>query len=459
MTGVMEAERPKILVVDDEEYTRAFFRGILGRDEYEVSFASDGGEALNLWSQDAFDLIIMDIRMPVMSGMDVLRRIRALDTDTMVIMVSAYGDMDSVIEAMRLGANDFFTKPFGSIDKIRIDIRNCLERRTLLKENASLRKQVEEEISKGNLVYASRAMEQVVGMAIRASELDMPVLLLGESGTGKEVIARLIHARSRRSKRPFLAVNCGALAETLLESTLFGYEKGAFTGAVSMTAGYFEAAKGGSVFLDEIGDTSAAFQVKLLRVLQEGEIMRVGGTKTIQVDFRLISATNTDLAHLVKNGDFRRDLYYRINVVKIEIPPLRQRPEDIPVLLDHFMDRVCRRNRLRPRKFTPEAMDCLMEQPWEGNVRELANLVERVMITQGRSPVRISDLPEEYRTRKARDRKGGMDLVYEHARAWFEREYMERLLEASRGDLRKASALSGLDLSTLYRRKNRLDIQ
>jgi len=452
----VEGNKPGILVVDDEEYTRAFFKGILPPDRYRLALAKDGAEALRLWSEGGVDLVIMDIRMPVLDGMEALRRIRATDQDTMVIMISAYGDMDSVIEAMRLGANDFFTKPFASIDKILLDIRNCLERRSLMRENSTLRRQVEAELTRHDLVFVSKAMERIVAMAARAAELDMPVLLLGESGTGKEVLARLIHARSPRSKAQFFAVNCGALTDTLLESTLFGYEKGAFTGAAATTPGYFEAARGGTIFLDEIGETPPAFQVKLLRVLQEGEIMRVGGTKPIRVDFRLVSATNTDLADLVARGAFRRDLYYRINVVRIEIPPLRERPEDVPVLLEHFMERVCRRNNLKPRRFSREALDVLVRQGWEGNVRELANLVERLMVSTGRGPVSVEDLPPEYREPSPCASRSGLELDYQKARDAFERAYFSRLVEAAGGDLRRASELSGLDLSTLYRKKKRV---
>ncbi|HOD72440.1 MAG TPA: sigma-54 dependent transcriptional regulator, partial [Deltaproteobacteria bacterium] len=344
-----------------------------------------------------------------------------------------------------------------SIDKIRLDIGNCLEKRTLLRENRSLRQQVAAESSTHDLVFASRAMENVLSLAAKSSGLDMPVLILGESGTGKEVVARFIHARSPRAQAPFFAVNCGALSESLLEPALFGYEKGAFTGAAATTAGYFEAARGGAIFLDEIGETTPSFQVKLLRVLQEGEIMRVGGTRPIKVDFRLISATNTDLAALIREGGFRKDLYYRINVVRIEIPPLRERRDDIPVLLEHFMGQVCSRNNLKHRSFSRDALDCLMDQPWEGNVRELRNLVERLMVSSGRGAVARRDLPEEYRDtcRKTPD-DDRMPLSYEQARARFEEDYLRRLLEAASGDLKKASAISGLDLSTLYRRKNKI---
>ena len=453
----MADERPRILVVDDEEYTRAYFKGILSPEDYRVSFARDGAEALETWSNASFDLLIMDIRMPGVDGMEVLKRIRVVDRDTMIIMISAYGDMDSVIEAMRLGANDFFAKPFGSIDKIRVDIKNCLERRRLLHENQQLRQQIGAKNGDHHMVYACKAMESVIELASRAAHLDIPVLVLGESGTGKELIARHIHRSSSRRDAPFFAVNCGALAETLLEPTLFGHEKGAFTGANATTLGYFEAAGGGTIFLDEIGDTPPSFQVKLLRVLQEGEIRRVGGTRSIKVNFRLISATNTDIAALVKTGGFRKDLFYRINVIKIEVPPLKQRTEDIPLLLDYFMHQVCEHNGIRKKRFAPEVLACLMQLPWEGNVREVRNLVERLAVFSKRQVITLDDLPAEYRG-ACRDQQadGAPALNYEQAKAGFEQSYLKNLLACAGEDLRRASALSGLDLSTLYRKKNRL---
>lgn len=453
----MEKELPKILVVDDEEYTRMYFQGILSQEEYQVSFATDGSEALEMWSNDAFDLIIMDIRMPGVDGMEALKRIRVMDTDTMIIMISAYGDMDSVIDAMRLGANDFFAKPFSSIDKIKLDIKNCLDRRRLLHENERLRQQIVAGHGEHTMVYGCKAMETVIEQASRAARLDIPVLILGESGTGKEIIARYIHASSSRNDALFFAVNCGALSKTLLEPTLFGHEKGAFTGASATTRGYFEAVGGGTIFLDEIGDTSPSFQVKLLRVLQEGEIMRVGGTRPIKVDFRLISATNTDLGALVRSGKFRKDLFYRINVIKIEVPPLRQRTEDIPLLLEHFMHQVCKNNDIRKKRFSPDVLACLMQFPWEGNVRELRNLVERLAVFSKRQMIIREDLPQEYRGACSDARSdGGEMLDYEQARAQFEKNYLKNLLAFTGQDLKQASLVSGLDLSTLYRKKNKL---
>lgn len=452
----METRQPKILIADDEEYTRSFFRNILEDEGYSLTFAKDGNEAIEAWTRQYFDLIIMDIRMPGLDGMEVLERIRSSDTETMVIMVSAYGDMDSVIDAMKLGANDFFTKPFGSIDKIRLDIGNALSRKWLIKENYRLQRQVSEGSDGITMVYASKTMRDVVELATRASMLDSPVLVEGESGTGKEIIARYIHRNSSRREAPFFAVNCGALSETLLEPTLFGYEKGAFTGADKTTQGYFEAADGGTIFLDEITETTPAFQVKLLRVFQEGEIMRVGGIRPIKVDFRLVSSSNRVIADEVRAGRFRKDLFYRINVIRICLPPLRDRREDIPLLLDHFLKETCEKNALSPRVFSPQALSCLSELPWEGNVREMRNLVERLVVMSRGRVIRAGDIPEEYRS--ASQAAGGssdIPLDYESARSRFERDYLARLLEHTGYDMKEASAVSGLDLSTLYRKKNK----
>lgn len=448
---------PKILIVDDEDYTRTFFKNILADENYQCWFAADGSEALDVWAEQNFDLIIMDIRMPQVSGMEALEKIRSSDSDTMIIMVSAFGDMDSVIDAMKLGANDFFTKPFGSIDKIKLDIRNCLDRKWLIKENYRLKKQVEEKTGQFEMVYASRAMAGVIDLATRASMLDSPVLIQGESGTGKELIAKYIHMNSTRREAPFFAVNCGALAETLLEPSLFGYEKGAFTGADRTTQGYFEAAGGGTIFLDEISETSPSFQVKLLRVLQEGEIMRVGGTKAMKVDFRFISATNKDLVSQVKDGCFRKDLFYRINVIRVDMPPLRERTEDIPLLLEYFMQEACEKNGVGTKEFTPQAISFLQDLPWEGNVREMQNLVERLIVLTKRHVIDVKDFPPEYKKASMQGAPGAdMPLAYEEAKYSFEKSYLKNLMARSGDDLKRASALSGLDLSTLYRKKNKL---
>ncbi len=454
----MDIDRGKIsvLVVDDEDYTLEYFNSILTEENYRVALAKNGEQALELWSPGGFDLVIMDLKMPGLGGLDVLKRIREQDSDTMIIMISAYGDIDSVIEAMRLGANDFFLKPFASMEKVKIDIKNCLERRRLLEENFQLRQQVRYNADLSKIVYKSKSMAMVMEVASRAAVMDMPVLIEGETGVGKELVARYIHESSSRKGLPFFAVNCGAVPENLLESTLFGHEKGAFTGAEKTTLGYFEAAKGGTVFLDEIGETTPSFQVKLLRVLQDFEIRRVGSSNARHVNFRLISATNKDLRELVNTGSFRKDLFYRINVIRINVPSLRKRPEDIPVLLDHFMRLSCKKHGLKTKVFSQKAIEALLASPWEGNVRELQNLVDRIVVFNPSQSVDVDSLPLEYRGNTLKDESSTIDLLlYERAKAEFERSYLKGLLASTGNDIKKASELSGLDLSTLYRKKQR----
>ncbi len=442
-------DKAEILVVDDEVYVREYFRKILCEDS-RVSFAATGGEALSFWKENDYDLIIMDIRLPDISGFDVLRRIREGDPDTMVIIISAYGDIDSVIDAMKLGANDFFTKPFTGVDKIRIDITNCLKTRRLIRENHQLQDQVRDS-APGEMIYASSAMQRIISMATRSACFDSPVLIQGESGAGKELVARHIHNSSPRHQGTFLAVNCGALPESLLEPTLFGHEKGAFTGANRTAPGYFEAADGGTIFLDEIGETSSSFQTRLLRVLQEGELMRVGGSRVIKVNARLISATNRDLKSLVSKGLFRKDLFYRINVINLQVPPLRERPEDIPVLIEQFAQRFCERNSLSPRKFSKEVIAYMQNLTWEGNVRELQNLVERTMVFCPNQTVTLDDLPKELH----QSARTCAAWNYKEARDSFERNYIGQLLNHCDHDLKEAVRLSSLDLATIYRKRSR----
>jgi DNA-binding NtrC family response regulator len=453
----METNTPRILVVDDEEYTRAFFEEILSGHDYKVSFSQDAEDALKKWEKEAFDLIIMDIWMPGIDGIEALKRIRSHDTETLIIMISAFGDIDTVIGAMKHGANDFFVKPFISVDKIKLDIDNWVERRRLAKENERLKHKISSELLDHSMLYVSKEMEDVSELISRAAHIDLPVLILGESGTGKELVARSIHGNSPRKDSLFFSVNCGALSESLLEPALFGYEKGAFTGASSTRIGFFEAAEGGTIFLDEIAETSTAFQVKLLRVLQEGEIMRVGGTKSIKINFRLISATNTDLGALIRANKFRKDLFYRINVIKIELPPLRERKVDIPLLLEHFMRYVCERNNIKKKHFERNVMSHLIRLPWEGNVRELRNLVERLVVVSKGVDITYDDLPPEYKHVDRSTVEGESILVsYEQAKAEFDKNYMRSLLHYTGDDLKRATEISGLSLVTLYRKKNKL---
>ncbi|MCP9450678.1 MAG: sigma-54 dependent transcriptional regulator [Nitrospira sp.] len=350
----------KILVVDDEESLRDVLSIMLKRTGYTVTSVADGEQALEILNKEIFDLVITDLRMPKIDGMEVLKAAKSAAPETVVLVITAFASAESAVEAMKQGAYDYLTKPF-QIDEVQLIIRNALEKRRLTTENMLLKREI-----------ASRAsFSQLVGQS--------NVLICGESGTGKELVARAIHYNSARSAMPFVAVNCSAVPETLLESELFGHMKGSFTGAVSNKVGLFEVADGGTIFLDEIGDTPPSIQVKLLRVIQEREFRRVGGHQDVKVDVRIVAATNKDLEKAVADGSFRQDLYYRLDVIPIRLPPLRMRTGDIPLLVDHFLERFSKESGKPVPTLSPDAMRVLLEHEWRGNVRELENLIERVV--------------------------------------------------------------------------------
>ncbi len=368
----------RILIVDDEKGMRDLLSIMLRNDGRRVDAAESATRARELVSKTSYDLIISDIAMPDGSGVDVLRAAKEIQPDTIVILITAYASTESAIEALKLGAYDYIIKPF-DIEEMRIVLKNALERRQLERENTLLKRELKESSRFDDLVGESPAMEKVRAMLDRVASTNSTVLIWGESGTGKELAARAIHRRSPRRAKQFVSINCGALPDELLESELFGHVKGSFTGAVATKKGLFEVADGGTIFLDEIGDTSPAMQIKLLRVLQEREIRRVGGTEQLEVDVRVIAATNQDLESLVREKRFREDLFYRINVIAIQMPPLREKREDIPVLANHFLAKCTRMMGKKIREISPEAMRQLMEYGWPGNVRELENVIERAV--------------------------------------------------------------------------------
>ncbi len=368
----------RILIVDDEKGMRDLLSIMLRNDGRKVDAADSATRARELISKTSYDLIISDIAMPDGSGVDVLRAAREIQPDTIVILITAYASTESAIEALKLGAYDYIIKPF-DIEEMRIVLKNALERRQLERENTLLKRELKENSRFDDLVGESPAMEKVRAMLDRVASTNSTVLIWGESGTGKELAARAIHRRSPRRAKQFVSINCGALPDELLESELFGHVKGSFTGAVATKKGLFEVADGGTIFLDEIGDTSTAMQIKLLRVLQEREIRRVGGTEQLEVDVRVIAATNQDLETLVREKRFREDLFYRINVIAIQMPPLREKREDIPLLANHFLAKCTRMMGKKIREISPEAMRQLMEYGWPDNVRELENVIERAV--------------------------------------------------------------------------------
>ena len=368
----------KILVVDDEKSMREFLAIVLKKEGYAVTVAAHGAEALAAIEKDIFDLILSDVRMPGLSGIDVLKAVKATSPSTIVVMMTAFASTESAVEAMREGAYDYLTKPF-QIDEAKLLVKNALEKKQLLAENRRLKQEIQDRSTFEQIVGQSAALTKVLDLIRKVADANSNVLISGESGTGKELVARAIHYNSKRRDRPFVTVNCSALPEPLLESELFGHMKGSFTGAVVNKEGLFEIANEGTIFLDEIGDAPLGIQVKLLRVLQEKEFRRVGGTKTMKADVRIVAATNRDLEKAIAEGRFREDLYYRLDVITIRIPPLRERPEDIPLLVESFREKFNQKFGKTITRVLPEAIDLLCAQEWRGNVRELENVMERAV--------------------------------------------------------------------------------
>jgi two-component system, NtrC family, response regulator PilR len=381
----------KILIVDDERSLRDVLGIMLKRAGYDVSVASDGDEAIARIEKELFDLVITDLKMPKTGGLDVLKAVKDASPDSVVLIITAFASAESAVEAMKLGAYDYLTKPF-QVDEVQLIIRNALEKRRLSTENMLLKREMAAKTLQAKLIGKSDAMQKVFDVIKKVADTKSNVLICGESGTGKELVARAIHASSARARMPFVPVNCSALPETLLESELFGYMKGAFTGAATNKAGLFEVANGGSIFLDEIGETTPATQVKLLRVLQEREFRRVGGTQDVKVDVRVIAATNKDLERAVTEGTFREDLYYRLDVIPIMLPPLRQRVEDIPMLAQHFLEKYSRAGGTSAPALSAEVLKLLMAHEWKGNVRELENLIERSVAFGGGAMIKEADV-------------------------------------------------------------------
>lgn len=386
-------EGKKILIVDDEEGMRHMLSIILKKEGYETISVSNGNEALTAAEKDDYDFILCDIRMPGMDGLTLLQELKKRGCNSTIIMMSAYGTMDTAIEAMKIGAYDYISKPFKS-DEIILTIKKAEERERLRKENIFLKKEVEGRYKFSNIIAKSKNMLEIFETISKIASYKSTVLIIGESGTGKELIAKAIHYNSPRKNKAFIPINCGAIPENLLESELFGHVRGAFTDAIFTKKGLFEEADGGTIFLDEVSDLPLSLQVKLLRVLQEDEIRRVGDTKPIKVDVRIIAASARDLVGEVKMGRFREDLFYRLNVLNIHLPPLRERKEDIPLLVNHFIEKFNKKIGRNIKGITSDAMKMLMDYEWKGNVRELENVIERAVILADGECISTEHLPE-----------------------------------------------------------------
>jgi two-component system, NtrC family, response regulator PilR len=381
----------RILIVDDEQSMRELLSIMLRKEGYEVVTADNGEKALKAVQNDIFDLVVTDLKMPLMDGMTLLKAVKEASPDTIVIIVTAFGTTEGAEKARSLGAYDYIGKPFNN-DEIKLVIQNALEKRHLRKENILLKREIESRTGFENFIGKSEPMQKIFSLIRQVADTKSTVLITGESGTGKELVARALHAHSSRNTHPFVTVNCGALPETLLESELFGYMKGSFTGAVANKQGLFEAANGGTIFLDEISTMTPALQVKLLRVLQEREFKRIGGTADIKVDVRVIAATNRELLADVSKGLFREDLFYRLNVIPIQLPSLRERKDDIPLLISYFLKKSS--SGREPKKIAPEAMNRLLSHRWPGNVRELENTIERLSILASGDTIKLEYVPD-----------------------------------------------------------------
>ena len=457
----MKGEKGTVLIVDDESYPRDFFEDLLGDEGYFPIGVATGREAVRICNDEEVDLILLDLKLSGESGLDILGEVKQINPDIPVIIMTGYASVESAVSAMKLGAADYLTKPFESIEEIKLTIEKNIERKRLYDENKYLRQQLKNKFQVGNLIGKSNQMQEVYRLIEKVAPTDSTILIEGESGTGKEVVAQTIHINSKRSARKFLPINCGGVPETLLESTLFGYEKGAFTGANKTTKGYFEEADGGTVFLDEIGETSPNLQVRLLRVLQEKTFTRVGGTNPIETNVRVIAATNKDLMEEVKEKRFRDDLFYRINVITITLPPLRERAGDIQLLAVFFLKKYS--DKLEGKEvasFTPDALKSLERYEWPGNVRELENVIERAVIMAEKDEITISSLPPHIVDQEPGELVGDevVDMPLTMAKEHFEKHYLLKLLEHVKGNITQAAQMAELPRQNLYQKFKKYDI-
>ncbi|MDY7034129.1 MAG: sigma-54 dependent transcriptional regulator [Thermodesulfobacteriota bacterium] len=453
----------KILVVDDDSRIRDFLYDVLTEEGYEVTTAENGEMGIEFLKSRDFHVVLTDLKMPKVDGLQVIRESQKVNFQVVGILITGYGTIKSAVDAMKAGAYDYITKPF-QIDEIKIVIERALERHKLKMENFSLRKQLKTKYRFENIVGDSDAIQEVFQLIEKVADSDSTILIRGDSGTGKELIARAIHFNSYRKEKPMIPVNCGAIPEDLLESELFGHVKGAFTGATSTRIGRFELAHNGTIFLDEIGDMSPSLQVKVLRVLQEQEFERVGGTNTVRVNVRVIAATNQDLEDAVKERKFREDLYYRLNVIPISVPPLRDRKSDIPLLAHHFIERFNREKKKKVEHLSSEIMDYFLHYDWPGNVRELENTIERLVILKGKGDILPKDLPEKIRSKgqynvMRRIHIPDDGVCFKTAVNEFEKELILQALNKTDWVKNKAAKMLNLKRTTLVEKMKKTNIE
>lgn len=442
----MKAEPRRILIVEDDEGMAFFLKEAFLREGFDVYVTSNGTDALRILEEREPDLAILDVRLPGMDGLELMDRISVENPNIPCIVITAFGSKDVALEAIERGAYDYLTKPI-DLHELRIITRRAMERKRLLDELRDLKKSISSHGFSPEIIGESEGMKKVYELIERVAEVDVNVLICGESGTGKELVARAIHGRSKRKDKPLIIVNCAAIPEGLLETELFGHEKGAFTGASSRRIGKFELADGGTIFLDEVGDMSMPLQAKILRVLQSRDFERVGGTRTIKVDVRVISATNRDLKEMVERGEFRKDLYYRLNVVQIDIPPLRERKEDIPLLVKHFIENFSAKIGKDIRGVSPKAMELLISYNWPGNVRELEHVVQRAMVVERGNTITEASLPPEIRDA---ERGAPLSELIKGSLEEIEVKAIKRALESAEGNKSIAARILGISRKTLF---------
>jgi DNA-binding NtrC family response regulator len=448
----MSLKKEKILVVDDEKIVRESLFHWFQEEGYQVETAEDGETALRIFDKNKFDLLLVDMKMPGMSGLELLSKIKEIDKDTIVILITAFASVPTAIKALKDGAYDYVTKPVDP-DELEHLVKKALEQRSLRVENEALKGSIDEIIKPDNLIGESGQMKKIYELIHTVAPTDTTVMIRGESGTGKELVAKAIHINSRRKYFPIIPVNCGALAESILESELFGHEKGAFTGAQFKRKGKFEMADGGTIFLDEIGSVSPKMQVELLRVIESKQFSRVGGNQVIKSDFRVIIATNEPLEDLVKLGKFREDLYYRLNVFSIVIPPLRERSGDIPVLAFYFLNNFCTAMNKNIKNISPEAMEFLTKYEWPGNVRELENAIERAVVVGKGETIKVDDLPFHVSSSQAAGTDGDNSMTA------MEKKHIARVLNENNWNISRSALELEIDRVTLYNKINKYGLR
>ena len=443
-------DKSRVLVVDDEANMRYMLTQILKKGGYNVDAANNGEEALKRVEENVFDVVLCDVRMPAMDGLEFLKEARSRKLEVPIIMMSAYSSVDLAVEAMKLGASDYISKPFKA-GEVLVKLERVDEQEKIRQENIHLKKELKEELRFGNIIAQSLKMKEIFDTIEKVAGYKTTVLIAGESGTGKELLARAVHYNSPRAEKPFVAINCGAIPENLLESELFGHHKGAFTDAIRTKRGLFEEAHEGTLFLDEIGELPLMLQVKLLRVLQEEEIRRVGENQPIKVDVRIVAATVHDLAQKVQEGLFRSDLFYRLNVLTVTVPPLRERPEDIPLLVNHFLQKFNRKMKTKIEKIVPEAFRLLLNYTWPGNVRELENVVERAIILSNNKLVTEESFPLELRNVSSADSVfiASNELSLKKAGRLLEIDLIKKALKETNGNHTQAAKILEISLRAL----------